>query len=156
MPGRPMPFPPRPRWRPRFARADSSSLRKFTATRAPSAARPRAMARPMPRPPPVTIAARPERLIGAVPFVGVKAGVICQQSRTSFDRMARPGGQRDSGLPNHELAPMLRRWDRFPVNGASLGEALGARPRDRRRRIMVQLTVDDHTHRRGEERSRAR
>ena len=64
------------------------------------------MARPMPRPPPVTIAARPERLIGTVPFVGIKAGAIYERSQTSCDRMARHGGQWESGPPNHELAPM--------------------------------------------------
>ena len=52
----------------------SSGERASTATRAPASASPRAMARPMPRPPPVTRATRPSNASFVVSITGLAAG----------------------------------------------------------------------------------
>jgi pyruvate/2-oxoglutarate dehydrogenase complex dihydrolipoamide dehydrogenase (E3) component len=80
--------------------ATSSAERARTATRAPASARPREMARPMPRPPPVTRATRPSNASFIASMIGLVAESIVflltrwERRRPSLGRCGKSPGRR--------------------------------------------------------------
>src|ERR1700733_12701572 len=87
------------------------------------------MARPMPRPPPVTIATRPERLIRTVPFVNakVRAATGAFQMPRLIRRAPSPPGKRPAAIVS-PLFKVGQRRDEHLFYERSLGDLIRLRP----------------------------